>query len=73
MPQLTRSEKIRIIAKRRKITLTALASSLGMSRQSLNGKLNRDTFSESELNEIAALLDCTYDFVFTLNDTQERI
>lgn len=70
---INEAEKIRIIAKRRKIPLSKLAASLAMSSQSFNGKLNRNSFSREELDTIAALLDCTYKSVFTLNDTKEEI
>ena len=70
---INEAEKIRIIAKRRKVSLTKLAASLGMSSQSLNGKLNRNSFSREELDTIAALLNCTYQSTFTLNDTKEVI
>lgn len=70
---ISEAEKIRIIAKRRKMSLTELAASLNMSRQSLNGKLNRNSFSREELDTIAELLNATYQSTFTLNDTKETI
>lgn len=70
---INEAEKIRIIAKRRKVSLTELAASLNMSRQNLNGKLNRNSFSREELETIAELLNCTYQSTFTLNDTNEII
>lgn len=70
---LTIYEKIRVIAKRRGVTLTELADKLGISKQSLSHKFNRSTFSEKELQQIASILDCTFDTVFTMNDTGEQI
>lgn len=70
---LTKAEKIRIIAKRRHIKLSEIADALNMTRQNLNGKLNRDTFTPEELNIICELLNCTHEEYFTLNDTGERI
>lgn len=65
---LTMSEKIRIVLKRKGMTLSQLADDLGTSRQNLNTKLNRDNFSQSELNEIAAVLNVEYESNFILED-----
>jgi hypothetical protein len=35
--------------------------------------MNRDNFSEKELKEIAAALDCTFETAFKMNDTGEEI
>jgi len=70
---LTAGEKIKIILKRRNITLSDLAEQLETSRQNLTGKFSRDNFSEKELREIAKALGCTFTSSFTLNDTGETI
>lgn len=70
---ITAAEKIRLIAKRRHMSLTSLADALGTSRQNLNDKLVRDNFTEKDLIKIAAALDCTYESTFVLNDTKEKI
>lgn len=70
---ITAAEKIRLIAKRRHMSLTSLADVLGTSRQNLNDKLTRDNFNERDLIAIAAALDCTYESTFILNDTKEQI
>lgn len=70
---ITAAEKIRLIAKRRHMSLTGLAGALGTSRQNLNDKLTRDNFTERDLIAIAAALDCTYESTFILNDTKEQI
>ena len=69
----TINEKIRIIAKRRGVSLSDLAGALGITKQALNAKLNRSTFSELEVKQIATALDCSFDTVFTFNDTGETI
>ena len=56
--QLTVSEKIRIILGRRNLTITDLAAKLGTSRQNLTNKLNRDNFTEKDIMQIAAALNC---------------
>ncbi|MBR4658276.1 MAG: helix-turn-helix transcriptional regulator [Clostridia bacterium] len=71
--QLTVSEKIRIILGRRNLTITDLAAKLGTSRQNLTNKLNRDNFTEKDIMQIAAALNCTYESLFTLNDTGETV
>ena len=70
---LTMGEKIKIILKRRNMTLGELAEKTAQSRQNLSNKMNRDNFSEKELLSIAAVLDCTYHAGFTMNDTGEEV
>lgn len=70
---LTMSEKIKIIVKRRGITMGELAERLGISRQNLSNKLSRDNFSEKELREIAEKLDCEFICQFKLLDTNDII
>jgi len=70
---LTMGEKIKIMLKRRNMTLSQLAESLGQSRQNLSNKMSRDNFTEKELIEIADALNCTYKASFTMNDTGEEI
>lgn len=67
------SERIRIVLIKRKMTVTALAERIGISPQNLTNKLKRDNFTESELREIAAAMDCTFEVAFALNDTGEKI
>ena len=70
---LTMSEKIKIIVKRRGMTLAQLAGLLGQSRTNLSDKLRRDNFSQNELKAIAEALNCTYESHFIMNDTGDRI
>ena len=66
-------ERIKIILNRRGMTLGQLAESLGQSRQNMSNKMSRDNFSEKELYKIAAVLNCTFEAGFKMNDTGERI
>ncbi|MDR0813231.1 MAG: helix-turn-helix domain-containing protein [Oscillospiraceae bacterium] len=68
---LTIGEKIRILLKRKGMTVTSLAGLLGMSRQNLINKLSRDNFSEREAHAIAAALDAEFITVFRLADGTE--
>lgn len=70
---LTIGEKLKIILKRRNMTLAQLAEATGQSRQNLSNKFNRDNFTEKEVKQIAEVLDCTFEASFTLNDTGEEI
>ena len=70
---LTIGEKIKVVLKRRNMTLGDLADKTGQSRQNLSNKMKRDNFSEKDLQAIATALDCTYTVAFTLNDTGELI
>ena len=70
---ITMGEKIKIMLKRRNITLSELAERLGQSRQNLSNKMNRDNFTEKELIAIAEALNCTYAATLTMNDTGDTI
>ncbi len=71
--QLTTSEKIKVILGRRDLSISDLAQKLGTSRQNLTNKFARDNFSDKELRDIADVLNCRFDALFTLNDTGETI
>lgn len=70
---ITMGEKIKIVLKRRNMTLGQLADKLGISRQNLSNKMSRDNFTEKDLYEIAEALECTFSASFTMNDTGEEI
>lgn len=70
---LSMSEKIKIMLKRRNMTMTQLAETIGQSRQNLSNKMSRNNFSERELEAIANALDCTYTASFTMNDSGETL
>jgi transcriptional regulator with XRE-family HTH domain len=54
-------EKIRILIKRKNVTITELSTRLKTSNQNMANKLKRDNFSTNELNEIAKVLDCEFE------------
>ena len=70
---LSMTEKIKIMLKRRDMTLSQLADSLGQSRQNLSNKMSRNNFLEKELEAIANALDCTYTATLTMNDSGETL
>jgi transcriptional regulator with XRE-family HTH domain len=65
---LSMGEKIRIVLRRKKMTITDLAIAIGTSRQNLTNKLNRDNFSEKELQQIAEALGCRFEGYFVFED-----
>lgn len=70
---LSFGEKIKILLKRRNMTITELAALLGTSRQNLTNKLSRDNFQEKEMIEISQKLNCTYNGLVIMNDTGEEL
>ena len=68
---LTMGEKIRIVLRRKKITISDLSDMVGTSRQNLTNKLNRDNFSEQELIEIATTLNCKFEGFFIFDDGEK--
>lgn len=73
MPGLTTSEKIKVVLKRRGMTLGDLAEKTGQTRQNLSNKMSRDNFSEKEITQIAGALDCDYEAYFVMRDTGDKI
>ena len=71
--EISTSEKIRILAKRKGKTLGDIADLTKQSRQNLSNKMKRDNFTIAEINKIAAALDCTVSIRFTDNSTGETI
>ena len=69
------AEKIKILLIKRNMSQKALAESLGMSAESFNNKLRRETFSSEDLETIALKFNATYNFKqwFKMNDTGEEI
>lgn len=70
---LTMGEKIKIVMKRRGLTIAQLAEMTGQTRQNLSNKLVRDNFTEKEINELAGALNCEYDAFLTMRDTGDKI
>ncbi len=65
---LTMGEKIRILLKRKDVTLVELSSRIGTTNQNLANKLKRDNFSMKELDDIAEALGCTFEGYFVETD-----
>ena len=65
---LTMGEKLRILIKRKKVTISELAALISTSNQNLSNKLTRDNFSEKELQQIAEALGCKFEGYFIFDD-----
>lgn len=70
---LTTSEKIRTLAKRKGVTLAAVAERLGYSRQNVNYKLRMANWTESDIKKYADAIDCDYEIIFIDRATGERL
>ncbi|GAU79577.1 helix-turn-helix transcriptional regulator [Fusibacter sp. 3D3] len=70
--KLTMGEKLRIILKRKNVTIIELSKRLGTTNQNMANKLKRDNFSIEELEAIAEALDCEFEGYF-VDKTGERI
>jgi len=64
-------EKIRILLKRKKMTIIDLAATMGTSNQNLSNKLSRDNFTEQELHKIAEVLGCRFEGFFIFEDGEK--
>ena len=71
--EMTASEKIRILAKRKGKTMGDIADLTEQSSQNLSNKMKRDNFTVAELQKIAAALDCSVTITFVDNATGESI
>lgn len=58
MDNLTFAEQIRIIMRRRGLSVEQLAGLLDTSKQNLNQQLKRDNFREKDMTRIADVLGC---------------
>lgn len=68
------AEKIRILlVKRGNLSVAELARRVGTTPQNMHNKMSRDNFTESDLTEIAATLDCSCKIEFVMNDTGDTI
>lgn len=71
--QLTVGEKIKILLKRKNMTLSQLAEKIGQSRQNFSNKMSRDNFSEKEMSAISDALDMDLVIKFVDKNTGEEI
>ncbi len=70
---LTMGEKIRVILKRRSMTVAQLADLTNQTRQNLSNKLARDNFQEQDIKAIADALNCDYEAYLVMRDSGEKV
>ncbi len=68
---MTIGEKIRVLIARKKMSVTALASALGITRQYLTAKLRNNNFTLAELERIAKIIGCEFSYEFTLQNGEK--
>lgn len=68
---MTISEQIKILCVRSNISLAELARRIGMSPQSLNAKLKRESFTVSDLEIIADAVGSSFTRKFVLYNGEE--
>lgn len=66
--KLTMGEKIRILLKRKNVTIIELSKRLETTNQNMANKFKRDNFSMNELEEIAKALDYEFEGYFVDKD-----
>jgi len=66
---LKTSEKIRLLLKRKNMSVTELSEKIGTTRQNLTNKLSRNNFSEKDLRKITEALG--QELVIVFRDTTE--
>ncbi|MBF4695091.1 helix-turn-helix domain-containing protein [Fusibacter ferrireducens] len=70
--KLTMGEKLRILLKRKNVTIVELSRRLGTTNQNMANKLKRDNFSVKELEDIAVALGCKFEGFF-VEDNGDKI
>ena len=68
---MTISEQIKVLCVRTNISVSELARRMGMSPQNLNAKLKRETFTVSDLDQIAEATGTIFERKFILEDGEE--
>ena len=67
------SEQIRVLCVSSNISVSELARRVGTSPQNFNAKLKRETFTISDLEEIAKAVDCTFERNFILDNGEREL
>ena len=65
------SEKIKILAVKLNISVAELARRAGQTPQNFNQKMKRESFSYSELEQIAEKLECKFEGNFELKNGEK--
>lgn len=65
---MTISEQIKVLCVRNNISVSELARRIGTSPQNFNAKLKRETFTISDLEQIASVIGCSFERKFVLSN-----
>lgn len=68
---MTVSEQIKIVCVRSNISVAELARRMGTSPQNFSSKMKRESFTVTDLEDIAAVLECSFVRRFILRDGDE--
>ena len=69
----TMAKKINMLLIETGISKKELAQRLGTTPSNISGKLKRDNFSETELQEIAQVCGAAFEGIFIIADTKKQI
>ena len=79
MMNLTFGEQVKVILKRKGMTIKELAELVEqhtgkpMSRQNMTQRLGRDNFQEQDIRAMAEALGCEYEAYLVMKDTGEKV
>ncbi|MEA5014303.1 MAG: helix-turn-helix transcriptional regulator [Candidatus Limiplasma sp.] len=65
---MTICEQIKVLCVRSNISIAELARRLGTTPQNFSSKMKRESFTVSDLESIASVVDCTFERYFVLED-----
>ncbi len=65
---MTISEQIKVLCVRSNVSVAELARRMGTTPQNFNSKMKRESFTVHDLENIANVLDCTFERNFILPD-----
>lgn len=69
--EMTLAEQIKILCVRSNISVAELARRVGTSPQNFNAKLKRESFTVSDLEQIAYAVSCKFERKFVMDNGDE--
>lgn len=70
---MSMAQVIRAAMKKQGVTVSQLSRQLGCTTQNISGKMRRDNFRESDLQEIAAAIGCRFEGRFISEETGKPV
>lgn len=71
--ELTTSERIKLIIKRKGLSIKGLTEHFKCSRQNINQKMSRNNWTEADLRTIAEYMGCKLQINFVDSETGESL